>query len=123
MDIRVLLVRLGLLDIVTYGGCDMKLRLFLMLVTVAGSGYLLYKNRGDRRFAIGAVVASSIGLVLQLNLIALHVHYVRTIVWTAIAVCAGLSWNHEQTKTSSTVAAASGFPAGITGALSPQLPR
>jgi hypothetical protein len=101
----------------------MKLRLFLVLVTVAGSGYLLYKNRGDRRFAIGAVVASSIGLVLQLNLIALHMHYVRTITWTAIAVCAGLIWNREQTKMLSTVAAAVVFAAAIPVALSLQLLR
>lgn len=101
----------------------MKLRLFLILVTVAGSGYLLYKNRGDRRFAIGAVVASSLGLVLQLNLIALHAHYVRTLVWTAIAVCAGLIWNREQAKISSTVAAAVVFAAAIPVALSLQLLR
>jgi hypothetical protein len=101
----------------------MKLRLFLMLVTVAGSGYLLYKNRGDRRFAIGAVVASSLGLVLQLNLIVLHMHYVRTLVWTVIAVCAGLIWSREQAKISSTVAAAVVFAAAIPVALSLQLLR
>jgi hypothetical protein len=101
----------------------MRLRLFLVLVTVAGSGYLLYKNRGDRRFAIGAVAASSLGLVLQLNLIALHLHYVRTIVWTAIAVCAGLIWNREQTKMLSTVAAAVVFAAAIPVALALQLLR
>src|SRR5260370_17454364 len=106
MDIRVLLVRLGLLDIVTYGGCDMKLRLFLILVTVAGSGYLLYKNRGDRRFAIGAVVASSLRLFLQLNLIALHPHYVRTLLWTPIPVSPSLILNSGPPQISSTFAPA-----------------
>jgi hypothetical protein len=101
----------------------MKLRLFLVLVTVAGSGYLLYKNRVDRRLAIGAVVASSIGLVLQLNLLVLHLHYVRTIIWTAIAVCAGLIWSRESTKISATVAAAVVFAAAIPVALSLQLLR
>jgi hypothetical protein len=101
----------------------MRLRLFLILVAVAGSGYLLYKNRADRRFAIGATVASSLGLVLQLNLIVLHMHYLRTLIGIAIAVCAGLIWNREQTKISSTVAAAVVFAAAIPVALSLQLLR
>jgi hypothetical protein len=96
----------------------MKLRLFLMLVTLAGSVYLLYKNRGDRRIAIGSVVASALGLVLQMNLVVLHAHYVRTIIWVVIAVCAGLIWHREQTKTPSTVAAAVVFAAVIPVALS-----
>lgn len=101
----------------------MKLRLFLMLVTLAGSVYLLYKNHGDRRIAIGSVVASSLGLVLQLNLIALHVHYVRTIVWVVIAICAGLIWRGEQTKTPATVAAAVVFAAALPVAISLNLLR
>lgn len=101
----------------------MTLPLFLVLVTVAGSGYLLYKNRGHRRLAFGALVASSLGLLLQLNVIALHQHYVRTIIWTAIAVCAALIWSREHTKLSSTVAAAVVFAAAIPAALSLQLLR
>jgi len=101
----------------------MKLRLFLILVTVAGSGYLLYKNRADRRFAIAAMVTSSLGLILHMHLIAVHVHYLRTLIWAAIAVCAGLIWNREQTKMPSTVAAAVVFAAAIPVALSLQLLR
>ncbi len=101
----------------------MTLRLFLVLVTLTGSGYLFYKNRGDRRFAIAALVASSIGLLLQLNVIALHMHYVRTLIWIAIAVCAGLIWVREDTKMSSTVATAVAFAAAIPIALSLQLLR
>jgi hypothetical protein len=118
-----LLVQQHLSDIVTYGGCNMTLGLFLVLVTFAGSVYLLYKNRGERRLAIGALVASSLSLLLQLNLIALNMHYVRTIIWTAIAVCAGLIWTRENTKMSSTVAAAVAFAAAIPAALSLQLLR
>ena len=99
----------------------MTLGLFLVLVTFAGSLYLLYRNRGKRRLAIGALVASSLSLVLQLNLIALNMHYLRTIIWTAIAVCAGLIWSRENTKMSSTAAVT--FAAAIPAALSLQLLR
>jgi hypothetical protein len=83
----------------------------------------LYKNRGERRLAVGALVASSLSLLLQLNLIALSMHYVRPIIWTAIAVCAALIWSRENTKMSSTVAAAVAFAAAIPAALSLQLLR
>lgn len=101
----------------------MTLRLFLVLVTVAGSGYLLYQNRADRRLAIAALVASSFALLLQMNLIALRMNYVRTLIWTAIAICAGLIWMRENTKMSSTVATAVVFAAAIPVALSLQLLR
>ena len=43
----------------------MAMRLFFVLVTVAGSAYLLFTNRGDRKVTIAAVAASSFGLLLQ----------------------------------------------------------
>ena len=47
----------------------MAMRLFFVLVTVAGSGYLLYTDRGDRKVTIAALAASSFGFLLQLNMI------------------------------------------------------
>lgn len=101
----------------------MTMRLFFVLVTVAGSAYLLFRERGHRGFAIGALVASSIGLLLQLNVIALRVHYARTVVWAVIAVCAGLVWTREGSKDSTTVATAVVFVSTLTVALSLHLLR
>jgi hypothetical protein len=39
----------------------------LPVVTLGGSIYLFVREHGDRRFAIGALVASSLGLLLQLR--------------------------------------------------------
>jgi hypothetical protein len=96
----------------------MAMRLFFVLVTVAGSLYLLFTDRGDRRFAIGALVASTIGLLLQLNVLTLHVHYARTVVWAAIAVCAALLWLRDSSKTGATVAASMLFVSALTVAMS-----
>jgi hypothetical protein len=99
----------------------MGMRLFFTLVTVGGSIYLLVTDRGDRRYAIGALVASSIGLLLQLNVLTLHLHYARTVVWAAIAVCAGVLWLRDSSKTSATVAASMVFVSALTVALSLRL--
>ena len=99
----------------------MSMRLFFVLVTLAASIYLFVRERNDRRFAIGALVASSFGLLLQLNVIALHVQYARSIVWAAIAVCAVLIWTREATKNGATVAAAMAFVSTLTVALSLRL--
>jgi hypothetical protein len=96
----------------------MAMRLFFVLLTVGGSIYLLVNDRGDRKYALGALVASSIGLLLQLNVITLHVHYARNVVWMAIAVCAGFLWMKEATKTGATVAASMVFVSALTVALS-----
>jgi Na+/melibiose symporter-like transporter len=101
----------------------MSMRLFFVLVTLAGSIYLFVREHNDRRFAIGALVASSIGLLLQLNVIALHVQYARSIVWAAIAICAGLIWTREGSKNEATVAAAMAFVSTLTVALSLKLLR
>ena len=101
----------------------MGMRLFFVLATLGGSGYLLYRERGDRRFAIGALAASSLLLLLQLNVISLHMRYARTVVWAAIGICGGLVWAREQSKTGSTVAAGVVFVAGLTVALSLRLLR
>jgi len=99
----------------------MAMRLFFVLVTVAGSAYLLFTNRGDRKVTIAAVAASSFGLLLQLNVISLHMRYARTVVWAAIAVCAGMVWMRENSKTPSTVAAGMVFVSALTVALSLRL--
>ena len=44
-----------------------SMRLFFLLLTLGGSIYLFVREHGDRRFAIGALVASSLGLLLQLR--------------------------------------------------------
>jgi hypothetical protein len=97
------------------------MRLFFVLVTVLGSAYLLFSERGDRRLAIAALAVSSFGLLLQLNVISLHVHYARTVVWAAIAICAGFAWMRESSKTASTVAAGMAFVSALTVALSLRL--
>ncbi len=101
----------------------MSMRLFFVLVTLAGSAYLLVRERSNRGFAIGALAASSIGLLLQLNVIALRVHYARNIVWAAIAICAALIWSRAGTKSGTTVAAAMAFVSTLTVALSFRLLR
>jgi hypothetical protein len=101
----------------------MSMRLFFVLVTLVGSVYLLVRESGDRRFAIGALAASSIGLLLQLNVIALRVQYARNIVWAAIAICAALIWSRAGTKSGTTVAAAMAFVSTLTVALSFRLLR
>lgn len=99
----------------------MAMRLFFVFLTVAGSIYLLVTKEGDRRYAIAALVASSIGLLLQLNVITLHLHYARTVVWGAIAVCAALLWLRDSSKTGATVAASMLFVSALTVALSLRL--
>lgn len=99
----------------------MSMRLFFVLITLAGSVYLFVRERGDRRFAIAALAASSIGLLLQLNVIALRVQYARSIVWAAIAICAGIIWSREGSKGTTTVAAAMAFVSSLTVALSLRL--
>jgi hypothetical protein len=102
----------------------MGMRLFFVLVTVGGSAYLFFQERtGDRRFAIGALAASSLGLLLQLNVIALRMQYARTVVWAAIAICAGLMWQREASKTGATVAAAMCFVSTLVVALSLRILR
>jgi hypothetical protein len=101
----------------------MSMRLVFVLVTLAGSVYLFVRERSDRRLAIGALAASSIGLLLQLNVIALRVHYARSIVWAAIAILAGLLWSREERKGGITVAAAMAFVSLLTVALSFRLLR
>jgi uncharacterized membrane protein len=101
----------------------MSMRLFFVLVTLAGSVYLFVREKDDRRWAIGALVASSIGLLLQLNVISLRVQYARSIVWAGIAICAGLIWTREGSKNGATVAAAMAFVSTLTVALSLRLLR
>jgi hypothetical protein len=101
----------------------MSMRLFFVLVTLAGSVYLLVMERSDRRLAVGALAASAVGLLLQLNVIALRVHYARSIVWAAIAICAALIWWREGKKGGATVAAALVFVSTLTVALSLRLLR
>ncbi len=101
----------------------MSMRLFFVLLTLAGSVYLLVRERSDRRLAIGALAASSIGLLLQLNVIALRVQYARSIIWAAIAICAGLIWSREGSKNGATVAAAMALVSTLTIALSLRLLR
>lgn len=96
----------------------MGMRLLFVLLTVAGSAYLLFTDRGDRRLSIAALAVSTVGLLMQLNVITLHLHYARTVVWAAIAVCAGLVWMRESSKTASTVAAGMVFVSALTVALS-----
>ena len=96
----------------------MGMRLFFVLVTVAGSGYLLYTERGDRKVAIGALAASSFGFLLQTNMISLHVRSARMVVWAVIAVCAGLLWMRDGSKITSTVAASMVFVSTLIIALS-----
>ena len=95
----------------------MAMRLFFVLVALGGSIFLFMREKGDRRFAIGALAASSLILLLQLNVITLRMQYARTIVWTAIAVCAGIIWSREGSKTGATVAAAMAFVSTLTVAL------
>jgi hypothetical protein len=99
----------------------MAMRLFFVLVTVAGSAYLLFNERGDRKVVIAALAASCFGLLLQLNVISLHLRYARTVVWAAIAVCAALSWMRDGSKAASTVAASMVFVSALTVALSLRL--
>lgn len=101
----------------------MSMRLFFVLLTVVGSGYLLFTERGERRFAVAALVVSAIGLLLQLNVISLHVRYARTVVWAAIAVCAALIWMRQSSKNATTVAAGMLFVSSLTVALSLKLLR
>jgi hypothetical protein len=101
----------------------MSMRLFFVLVTLAGSVYLFVREHDDRRWAIGALVASSLGLLLQLNVISLRVQYARSIVWAAIAICAGLIWTREGSKNGATVAAAMAFVSTLTVALSLRILR
>jgi hypothetical protein len=101
----------------------MGMRLFFVLVTLGGSVYLFVREPNDRRYAIGALIASSIGLLLQLNVVALRVQYARTLVWAAIAVCAGLIWTRTASKNGATVAAAVAFVSTLTVALSLRILR
>jgi hypothetical protein len=97
----------------------MGMRLFFVLVTVGGSVYLLYTERGDRKVAIGALAASAFGFLLQVNVITLHMRYARMLVWAAIAVCAGMLWMRDGTsKITSTVAASMVFVSTLIVALS-----
>ena len=101
----------------------MSMRLFFVLVTLAGSVYLFVRKHNDRRLAIGALAASSLGLLLQLNVITLRVQYARSLIWAAIAICAGLIWTREGSKNGATVAAAMAFVSTLTVALSLRLLR
>jgi hypothetical protein len=101
----------------------MAMRLFFVFVTLAGSAYLLVQAREGRKFAMGALLASAIGLLLQLNVVTLHVHYARTAVWAAIAICAAFLWIRESSKSASTVAASVALVSALTVALSLRLLR
>ena len=101
----------------------MSMRLFFVLLTVVGSGYLLFTERGERRFTIAALAISSIGLLLQLNVITLHLRYARTVIWAAIAVCAAILWMRQSSKSASTVSAGMLFVSALTVALSLKLLR
>jgi hypothetical protein len=100
----------------------MSMRLFFVLVALGGSVYLFVKDRTDR-YVMGALAASSLGLLLQMNVIALRMQYARSIVWAAIAVCAGLIWSKEGSKNGATVAAAMAFVSTLTVALSLRILR
>jgi uncharacterized membrane protein len=99
----------------------MSMRLFFVLLTVAGSIYLLVREHNDRRLPIAALAASCIGLLLQMNMVALRVQYARSIIWATIAICAGLIWSKEGSKNGATVAAAMAFVSTLTVALSLRL--
>jgi len=99
----------------------MGMRLLFVLMTVAGSAYLLFTDRGDRRLSIAALAISTVGFLMQLNVITLHLHYARTVVWAGIAVCAAMVWMRESSKTASTVAAGMVFVSALTVALSLRL--
>lgn len=101
----------------------MAMRLFFVLVTVVGSAYLLFSERGDRKVAIAALAVSSFGLLLQLNVITLHVQYARTVVWAAIAVFGVMVWMRVASKSASTVAASVVFVSALTVALSLRILR
>ena len=101
----------------------MAMRLFFVCVTLAGSAWLLWREQGDRKFAIGALAASAVGMLLQLNVISLHVQYARTVVWAAIAVFAALVWNRVGSKGASTVAASVLFGSALPVALSLRILR
>lgn len=101
----------------------MSMRLFFVLLTVVGSAYLLFTERGERRLAVAALAVSSIGLLLQLNVITLHVRYARTVVWAAIAICAAVIWMRQNSKSASTVAASMLFASALTVAQSLRLLR
>ena len=96
----------------------MGMRLFFVLVTVAGSAYLLFTERGDRKVAIAALAASSFGFMMQTNTISLHVRSARMVVWAVIAVSAGLLWMRDGNKVTSTVAASMVFVSTLILALS-----
>ncbi len=100
----------------------MSMRLFFVLIALGGSVYLFVKDRTDR-YVMGALVASALGLLLQLNVISLRMQYARSIVWAAIAVCAGLIWSKEGSKNGATVAAAMAFVSTLTVALSLRILR
>ncbi len=97
------------------------MRLFFVLLTVIGSAYLLFTERGERKLAVAALAVSSIGLLLQLNVVTLHVRYARTVVWAAIAICAAVIWMRQSSKSASTVAASMLFASALTVALSLRL--
>ena len=99
----------------------MAMRLFFTLVALVGSAYLLFQEKGDRKFAIGAVIAAGLGLLLQMHWISLRIPYARTLLWAVILVCAGLAWNRQGSKTDSTVAASVVFVSALTVALSLRL--
>jgi hypothetical protein len=101
----------------------MSMRIFFVLLTVVGSGYLLFTERGDRRLAISALALSCIGLLLHLNFVTLHVRYARTVVWAAIAVCAAIIWMRQSSKSATTVSAGMLFVSALTVALSLKLLR
>jgi uncharacterized membrane protein len=100
----------------------MSMRLFFVLVALGGSVYLVVQDRTDR-YVMGALVASSLGLLLQMNVISLRMQYARSIVWAAIAVCAGLIWSRQGSKNGATVAAAMAFVSTLTVALSLRILR
>jgi len=100
----------------------MSMRLFFVLVALGGSVYLFVHDRTDR-YVMGALVASSLGLLLQMNVIALRMQYARSVVWAAIAVCAGLIWSRQASKNGATVAAAMAFVSTLTVALSLRILR
>jgi hypothetical protein len=56
-----------------------------------------------------------------LNVVSLHVHYARTAVWAAIAVCGALLWLRQNSKSGSTIAASVVLVSSITLALSLRL--
>ena len=100
----------------------MAMRLFFTLIALFGSGYLLFRDRNDR-YAMGALAAAALGLLLQMHWITLRIQYARTVIWAAIAICAGLIWNRQVSKTESTVAAGVVFVSALTVALSLRMLR